>query len=67
MTGDLIDRYFGIAPLLIWSVVFIWWLRKANARSIENARLNNALLEANLEMVKKLRSIEVLLEKDRQV
>ncbi|MDB5550710.1 MAG: hypothetical protein JWL86_694 [Rhizobium sp.] len=67
MTGDVIDRFLGIGPLLIWSVIFIWWLRKANARSTENTRINNALLEANLEMVKRLRNIEVLLEKDRQV
>ncbi|CAN7643123.1 hypothetical protein [Rhizobium sp. LjRoot254] len=67
MAADLIDRLIGVLPLLAFFVFYVLWLRKANARSVEVMRINNALLEANLDMVKRLRNIEVLLEKDRQV
>ena len=66
MAAELLDRFVGLLPLLALVVFYFWWIRKANARSVEMMRINNALLEANLDMANRLRNIEALLEKCRQ-
>jgi hypothetical protein len=67
MGGDLAHSLVNFSPVLVVMAIYLWVVRSARIRSLEMMRVNNALLEANLEMVTRLRNIEALLEKDRQV
>lgn len=66
MNSESFGSASALIPLLLIMVIYVMSIRRSKRNMGEMMRINEALLNANLEMVKRLQNIEALLQKDRQ-
>jgi preprotein translocase subunit YajC len=66
MNSEFFGSALAFIPLLLIVVIYVMSIRRSKRNMGEMMRINEALLKANLEMVKRLQNIEALLQKDRQ-
>ncbi|WEZ82231.1 hypothetical protein P6U16_13745 [Rhizobium sp. 32-5/1] len=66
MNSESLGSVVALLPFVVFLIIYVMALRRSKQNMAEVTRINEALLSANLEMVKKLQNIEAMLQKDRQ-